>query len=67
FIRTATPLDPWFKSHGLDYRACRAAVVIPRLPASRAKRRPAFQALCAAFGVEFIEVDEALATAGALA
>ncbi len=66
FIRQASPLQPWFEAQGLDQRSCRAAVVVPDAPASRADRSTGLAELCQAFDVELITVPRAMARLGRL-
>ncbi|HTN99062.1 MAG TPA: hypothetical protein VL068_00185 [Microthrixaceae bacterium] len=58
FIRKATPLSPWFESHGLVATSCRAAVVVPRVVNSTQQHwRDNTARLCDAFELALVEVE----------
>jgi hypothetical protein len=61
FIRGATPLHRWFESQDLEATACRAAVVVPQLPAGSQQWRIRLQRLCALFDVALVEVPASAA------
>lgn len=58
FIRTATPLAPWFTRQRLDHSVCRAAVVVPEGSGRAARQVDDVRAVAAAFDVELITVSE---------
>lgn len=60
FIRSASALDPWFASRGLDRLACRAAVVVPDLDAQPAWR-DRLRAVCDLVDVALVEVPHQFA------
>ncbi|MBN1093433.1 hypothetical protein JKP75_13195 [Blastococcus sp. TML/M2B] len=55
FIRSASPLDPWFSRHGLDRTAVRAAVAVPVLD-EQPVWRDRLQGLCDLMDVELVQV-----------
>ena len=58
FIRTATPLAPWFDRQGLIQAECRAAVVTPQGDGRVAAHLDKARRVAAAFGVDFLTVEE---------
>lgn len=58
FIRTATPLRPWFRRHGLDQSTCRAAVVVPEEVGPAAHQVEKVRKVAAVFDVQLITVNE---------
>jgi len=58
FIRTATPLAPWFDRQGLIQAECRAAVVTPQGHGRVAAHLDKARRVAAAFGVDFLTVEE---------
>lgn len=58
FIRTATPLASWFERQGLAQAGCRAAVVTPQGDGRVAEHLNNARRVAAAFGVDFLTVDE---------
>ena len=58
FIRTATPLAPWFDRQGLIQAECRAAVVTPQGHGRVAAHLDNARRVAAAFGVDFLTVEE---------
>ena len=63
FIRTATPLHPWFARQNppLDPTLCKAALVVPRFFDKQEKWRHRHSELARLFDVELIEVDRSAA------
>ena len=58
FIRTATPLAPWFERQGLVQADCQAAVVTPEGQGRVAEQINRARQVAEAFGVELITVED---------
>jgi hypothetical protein len=58
FIQSATPVHAWFADAGMDARACRACLAVPRATALAATARIRdLRILASLFGVSVVEID----------